>query len=81
MLLQKDELAAKKAKQTEAEEAQKKIAEMMVKAQEQVCFISVFHNSPNVLEHWLLEHTRYLGLWLIYLLPLRYLEVKSFWYL
>ncbi len=36
MLSQKDELAAKKAKQTEAEEAQKKIAEMMVKAQEQV---------------------------------------------
>ena len=35
-ILQKDELAAKKAKQTEAEEAQKKIAEMMVKAQEQV---------------------------------------------
>ncbi|CAL8468289.1 g7829 [Coccomyxa elongata] len=34
--LKKDELAAKKAKQTEAEEAQKKIAEMMVKAQEQM---------------------------------------------
>ncbi len=36
MVLQKDENEAKKAKQAEVEEAQKKIAEIMVKAQEEV---------------------------------------------